>query len=97
MALQRYGDVDMDGLITAMQAWSSGSALEQRAAAAALCEPRLLTQADHARAVLQFSTRLQPVSFIVVTAAAMILSPCEKGSHTAGVSQWLPSLRQVNR
>jgi hypothetical protein len=53
MALQRYGDVDMDGLITAMQAWSSGSALEQRAAAAALCEPRLLTQADHARAVLQ--------------------------------------------
>lgn len=53
MALQRYGDADMDGLITAMEEWSSGSALEQRAAAAALCEPRLLTQADHARAVLQ--------------------------------------------
>jgi hypothetical protein len=53
MALQRYGDVDMDGLIIAMQNWSKGSPLEQRAAAAALCEPRLLTQSAHARAVLQ--------------------------------------------
>src|SRR5512145_941366 len=53
MALQRLGDVDMDGLITAMQVWSSGTPLEQRAAAAALCEPRLLKQPHHAAAVLQ--------------------------------------------
>ena len=52
MALQRLGDVDMECLITAMQNWAHGSPLEQRAAAAALCEPRLLTKSDHARAVL---------------------------------------------
>lgn len=52
MALQRYGDADMDGLIKAMRDWSVGTPLEQRAAAAALCEPRLLTQQEHARAVL---------------------------------------------
>jgi hypothetical protein len=53
MALQRLGDVDMDQLISAMQEWSIGTPLEQRAAAAALCEPRLLRQPDHAGAVLQ--------------------------------------------
>jgi hypothetical protein len=52
MALQRLGDLDMDRLITAMREWSQGTPLEQRAAAAALCEPRLLGQARHARAVL---------------------------------------------
>ena len=52
MALQRLGDADMTRLITAMHAWSKGTPLEQRAAAAALCEPRLLGQAKHAGAVL---------------------------------------------
>jgi HEAT repeat protein len=52
MALQRLGDVDMGRLITAMREWSQGTPLEQRAAAAALCEPRLLGQAQAARAVL---------------------------------------------
>jgi 3-methyladenine DNA glycosylase AlkC len=52
MALQRLGDVDMSALIQAMKPWSAGTPLEQRAAAAALCEPRLLGQAKHARAVL---------------------------------------------
>ena len=52
MALQRCGDQDMDGLITSMQAWSHGGPLEQRAAAAALCEPRLLHLPEHASAVL---------------------------------------------
>jgi hypothetical protein len=52
MALQRLGDVDMDRLITAMREWSQGAPLEQRAAAAALCEPRFLDQAKNARAVL---------------------------------------------
>ncbi len=53
MALQRLGDANMERLIEAMRAWSQGTPLEQRAAAAALCEPRLLRQAEHARAVLQ--------------------------------------------
>lgn len=53
MALQRLGDVNMEQLILAMQAWCTGTMLEQRATAAALCEPRLLGQAAHVRAVLQ--------------------------------------------
>ena len=53
MALQRWGDVDMAGLLAAMTDWAGGNPLEQRAAAAALCEPRLLTQREHAAAVLE--------------------------------------------
>jgi hypothetical protein len=58
MALQRFGDVSMDQLIAAMREWSKGTPLEQRAAVAALCEPRLLGQAKHARAVLQILDRM---------------------------------------
>lgn len=53
MALQRFGDVSMDQLITAMQKWSKGIPLEQRAVAAALCEPRLLVKPKHAKEVLR--------------------------------------------
>jgi hypothetical protein len=53
MALQRFGDVSMEQLITAMQKWSKGTPLEQRAAAAALCEPRLLGKPKHAKEVLR--------------------------------------------
>jgi hypothetical protein len=52
MALQRLGDADMDRLVAEMQSWSAGSPLEQRAAAAALCEPRLLKESRHASATL---------------------------------------------
>jgi hypothetical protein len=52
MALQRLGDVNMGQLIAAMSEWSQGIALEQRAAAAALCEPRLLGHAQYTRNVL---------------------------------------------
>jgi hypothetical protein len=58
MALQRLGDVDMKRLTTEMRDWSKGTPLEQRAAAAALCEPRLLGQAKHARAVLGILDRI---------------------------------------
>ena len=44
MALQRWGDADMAGLLAAMTDWAAGNPLEQRVAAAALCEPRLLRQ-----------------------------------------------------
>jgi len=53
MGLQRWGDVDMPGLIAEMRIWAQGNFLQQRAAAAALCEPRLLVQHENARAVLQ--------------------------------------------
>jgi hypothetical protein len=64
MALQRWGDADMGALIAAMQVWSEGSPLEQRAAAAALCEPRLLKDPAQVRQVLEIldtiMTRLPP-------------------------------------
>jgi hypothetical protein len=53
MALQRWGDVDMKGLLAAMADWAFGNPWEQRAAAAALCEPRLLTQQEHAIEVVR--------------------------------------------
>jgi hypothetical protein len=41
-ALQLWGDADLPALLAEMPAWAFASALEQRAAMAALCEPRLL-------------------------------------------------------
>jgi hypothetical protein len=52
MALQRLGDQDMAKLIEVAAQWSKGSFLEQRAAAAAVCEPRLLTNKAQVRRVL---------------------------------------------
>lgn len=66
MALQRFGAFDMDRLIHEMRGWASGTALEQRAAVAALCEPVLLTHPPHAREVLQV---LDHVTASVKTAA----------------------------
>lgn len=53
MALQRWGRVDMDGLLAEMAVWSLGTPPEQRAAAAALCEPALLGNPAHAERTLQ--------------------------------------------
>lgn len=53
MALQRYGDVNMGALLEAMQGWCKGSYLEQRAAAAACCEPRLLKEGQYALETLK--------------------------------------------
>lgn len=58
MALQRLGDASMAQLLAAMRPWSTGTLLEQRAAAAALCEPRLLVQPKHARAVLRILDKI---------------------------------------
>jgi hypothetical protein len=52
MALQRFGGADMDSLLNEMEVWSQGTPLEQRAAAAALCEPSLLARADQVERVL---------------------------------------------
>jgi hypothetical protein len=52
MALQHWGGSDFDALVTTMADWARGSWLERRAAAAALCEPVLLTDGDRVKAVL---------------------------------------------
>lgn len=53
MALQRLGDKDMKALLKEMLEWSKGNLLEQRAAIAALCEPRLLTDKKQVLRVLK--------------------------------------------
>jgi hypothetical protein len=53
MALQRWGDADMPALLKAMNGWAKGALLERRAAAAAVCEPRLLKDPKQARRVLK--------------------------------------------
>jgi hypothetical protein len=52
-ALQTWGAQDMGALLEEMQAWSGGNRLEQRAAAAALCEPALLKQPAQVELVLR--------------------------------------------
>ena len=52
MALQRLGDADMELLLGEMERWVAGNFLEQRAVAAALCEPRLLKDPAQTRRVL---------------------------------------------
>jgi hypothetical protein len=53
MGLQRFGEKNMDALVDEMEGWCAGSLLEQRAVAAALCEPKLLGQPRQARRVLR--------------------------------------------
>ena len=52
MALQRLGDTHMRRLLSEMERWSRGNFLEMRAAAASLCEPRLLKQKECAQQTL---------------------------------------------
>lgn len=53
MALQRVGDVDIDLALREVKELRRGNFLEKRAAAAALCEPRLLKSEGTASAVLE--------------------------------------------
>ena len=87
MALQRWGDADMAGLLAAMTDWAAGNPLEQRAAAAALCEPRLLKDAEHAAAVLRILdeiTRVHPAGHR--PQEPMRSRRCARGWATAGAS-----------
>jgi hypothetical protein len=52
MALSLWGEVNMPALLDEMTSWAGGTALEQRAAAAGLCEPRLLHAPEYARRTL---------------------------------------------
>jgi hypothetical protein len=58
MALQRVGDADLDRLHKMAEEWSRGSAFEQRAAVAGLCEPRLLAGKRHAVSTLKLLDRI---------------------------------------
>lgn len=58
MALQRFGDTDMGALLDEMEKWSKGDVWVQRAAIAAICEPRLLTQPKYAEQVLDILDRV---------------------------------------
>lgn len=58
MGLQRMGEADMPDLIDVMERWSGGTPLEQRAAIAALCEPRLLRRPEEVRRVLALLDRV---------------------------------------
>ncbi|MBM3129276.1 MAG: hypothetical protein FJ009_11720 [Chloroflexi bacterium] len=58
MALQRVGDRDLDLLLREMKRWSAGNMLEQRAAAAALCEPRLLRERKQVEQVFGILDRI---------------------------------------
>mgnify|MGYP001261764631 CR=1 FL=1 len=53
MALQIYGEQHMEVLITEIENWAKGNNYEKRAAAAALCEPKLLNQKEQVSKVLQ--------------------------------------------
>jgi hypothetical protein len=52
MALQRWGTADMSALLAEAERWAGGTRLEQRAAAAGLCEPALLGDPATAERVL---------------------------------------------
>jgi hypothetical protein len=53
MGLQRWGDADLPALLKAMIDWTKGTLLERRAAAAGLCEPRLLKDPKHAKRAIK--------------------------------------------
>jgi hypothetical protein len=53
MALQRWGMADMEALLDEMKDWAAGTPWEQRAAAAGLCEPALLSAPSGAARTLQ--------------------------------------------
>ncbi|MCE1255793.1 MAG: hypothetical protein LWX83_19860 [Anaerolineae bacterium] len=52
MAFQGWGKLDMAATLDVLQGWVQGTFLEQRAAAAALCEPVLLKNKTHVLRVL---------------------------------------------
>jgi hypothetical protein len=58
MALQDVGDADMERLLSLAHELSQGGPLEQRAAAAALAEPRLLRDARYQEQVVEVLDRV---------------------------------------
>ena len=98
MAVQWWAGVDMPAALREMNAWASGNVLERRAAIAGLCEPALLTEPDHASAVLPMLDR---VTTGVVPrgkpAPARRSAHCARRWATAGVWQSSCSRKSANR
>ena len=53
IALQHWGDSDFGAVLDEMETWRDGNLYEQRAVAAALCEPRLLKNRAQVKRVLK--------------------------------------------
>lgn len=53
IALQRWGDRDFGSVLDELESWRGGNLYEQRAIAAASCEPRLLTSTEQVKRVLK--------------------------------------------
>jgi hypothetical protein len=90
MALQLWGKVDFEALASEMGEWARGSPLERRGAAAALCEPALLTTPERVREVLPV---LSEATAGIAQAGAEERRSAEfralrKGLATAGALQW---------
>lgn len=58
MALQCWGDVEIDGLVSEMAGWCEGGRYQQRAALVALCEPTLLNDSLIAQRTLEYLDRV---------------------------------------
>jgi hypothetical protein len=58
MALQHWGDADLPGMLTELETWAPGNRLEQRAAVAGICEPRLLKDLAVQRRALALLDRI---------------------------------------
>ena len=58
MALQRWGDDDFESMAAEAELWADGSPLEQRAAIAGVCEPRLLRARGPALRALELVERV---------------------------------------
>ncbi len=58
IALQRFGETNMDELLQIMEEWSQGNLFERRAVVAALCEPKLLKDLKQVQRVLSILDRI---------------------------------------
>jgi hypothetical protein len=58
IALQIFGDSDIDQMLGIVREMANGTIYEQRAAVAAICEPRLLKKKEHASAALDVLDRI---------------------------------------
>ncbi|HNS51841.1 MAG TPA: HEAT repeat domain-containing protein [Anaerolineae bacterium] len=90
MALQAWGDADLSELLAAMRLWSPGNPLEQRAAAAALAEPRLLRQVGQVLEVLDILDSITLSVESRATARAKSSESCARDSAIAGASSSPP-------
>jgi hypothetical protein len=79
MALQRWGEKDIVRLLNEMESWSRGNLFEKRAAAAALCEPILLTEIAVVEGVLKILQQITSSLLEVVNRKAEAFRVLKKG------------------